>query len=77
MEIRDHSIDQLGSLNTARPDDKTGEYMLIEACKLSHSCGGTRMPEVLHVQCTGVGIVDGACWEGAGKGVHRAGGAWI
>ena len=40
---------QLGSLRVARSEEGTGGYLLTEACKLSRSWGGMRMPEVLHV----------------------------
>jgi hypothetical protein len=64
---------QLGSLSVARSEEGTGEYLSIEACKLSRSRGGTCMPEVLRVRCTSKGAAEGACAgedgrEGAGEG---------
>jgi hypothetical protein len=64
---------QLGSLSAARVEEGTSEYPLTKACRLSRSRGGTCMPEVQRVRCTGKGAGEGACTgeggeEGAGEG---------
>jgi hypothetical protein len=64
---------QLGSLSAARAEEGTGEYLLTETCRLSRSRGGTWMPEVLRMRCTGAG--DGACaGEGGGEGAGEGSG---
>jgi hypothetical protein len=67
------ALSQLGSFSTARAEEGTGEYLLIETCRLRRYRGGTWMPEVLRVRCTGAG--DGACaYEGGGEGAGEGGG---
>jgi hypothetical protein len=69
-----HSLELVGILERrAFAEEGTGEYLLKEACKLSRSRGGTCMPEVLCVRCTGKDTGEGACadkggGEGAGEG---------
>jgi hypothetical protein len=69
---------QLGSLSTAHEEEGTGEYLLIEAGKLSRSQGGTCMPEVLRVRCISKGTGEGACTsEGGGEGASEDGGEGV
>jgi hypothetical protein len=68
----------LESLSAAHADEGIGEYLLMEACRLSRSRGGTCMLEVLHVRCTGGGAEEGACTnegcrEGANEGSREGG----
>jgi hypothetical protein len=70
---------QLGSLTVVGAEDGAGEYLLTEACMLSHSQEGTCMSELLRVRCTSGRTGDGACTdEGGGdsadKGVGEGGG---
>jgi hypothetical protein len=62
----------LGYFSDTHVEEESGEYLLIEACRLSFSWGGTYMPGMMRMRCMGEGAGEGACTgEGGGEGTSK------